>query len=54
MSNNVLYVGLAVHKNSIDVALTEAGGLYLGHRSGCGARDSLKKTKRKGVGKGKK
>ena len=26
MSNNVLYVGLDVHKNSIDVALAEAGG----------------------------
>jgi hypothetical protein len=25
MNNNVLYVGLAVHKNSIDVALAEAG-----------------------------
>ena len=47
MSNNVLYVGLDVHKNSIDVALSEAGGEIRHYGSIGGELKDLEKVIRK-------
>jgi transposase len=47
MSNNVLYVGLDVHKNSIDVALAEAGGEIRQYGSIGGELKDLEKVIRK-------
>ena len=52
MSNNVLYVGLDVHKNSIDVALAEAGGEIRHYGSIGGELKDLEKVIRKLHSKG--
>lgn len=47
MSNNVLYVGLDVHKNSIDVAIAEAGSEIRHYGSIGGELKDLEKVIRK-------